>query len=294
MGNNACGCVRTPKEDYYVDPRKAPLSPGEHKEHQGRRYFQRKKRKSDFLLQPGEDAPKPIAGDATGDPKLERAADGCPAEGPSTGADGTLATETVRARLGSVGARRVPFGEPCTEPGPGTTEATPGYGGSSSTNRMELHGTWSSVDELPGGAAHHTSEGRGGTTGGGGEGKGGCLPVHGVRRAVSLGAVGQTFLGSPRGHGGPGSEGEENAPVPSVGRRASCCGHGERAQASGQCMLASHEVTKKCPFLTDVMSGLRECIWVGDWQGDWQRLWRGKTNLSLLSWPWLSFSSIRM
>ncbi|KAM3606228.1 uncharacterized protein V6R79_013141 [Siganus canaliculatus] len=45
MGN-VCGCVRGPKEEYYVDPKKAPLNP-EERELKGRRYFQRKKRKSD-------------------------------------------------------------------------------------------------------------------------------------------------------------------------------------------------------------------------------------------------------
>lgn len=44
MGN-ICGCVRGPKEECYVDPKKAPLKPGS-RELKGRRYFQRKKRKS--------------------------------------------------------------------------------------------------------------------------------------------------------------------------------------------------------------------------------------------------------
>lgn len=44
MGN-ICGCVRGPKEESYVDPKKAPLRPRS-KELKGRRYFQRKKRKS--------------------------------------------------------------------------------------------------------------------------------------------------------------------------------------------------------------------------------------------------------
>lgn len=49
MGN-VCGCVRGPKEDCYVDPKKAPLNP-ESKHFKGRRYFQRKNRKSeDFQL----------------------------------------------------------------------------------------------------------------------------------------------------------------------------------------------------------------------------------------------------
>lgn len=50
MGN-ICGCVRGPKEECYVDPKKAPLKP-DSRELKGRRYFQRKKRKQD--LQPGE------------------------------------------------------------------------------------------------------------------------------------------------------------------------------------------------------------------------------------------------
>lgn len=46
MGN-VFGCVRGPKEECRVDPKKAPLRP-ESKELRGRRYFQRKKRKSDI------------------------------------------------------------------------------------------------------------------------------------------------------------------------------------------------------------------------------------------------------
>ncbi|XP_035519853.1 dystonin isoform X9 [Morone saxatilis] len=60
MGN-ICGCVRGPKEECYVDPKKAPLRP-ESKELKGRRYFQRKKRKSEgfqpveSLRRPGSEA----------------------------------------------------------------------------------------------------------------------------------------------------------------------------------------------------------------------------------------------
>lgn len=49
MGN-ICGCVRGPKEECYVDPKKAPLKP-DSKELKGRRYFQRKKRRSDFHVE---------------------------------------------------------------------------------------------------------------------------------------------------------------------------------------------------------------------------------------------------
>lgn len=51
MGNT-CGCVRGPKEEYYLDPKKAPLRP-ESKDLKGRRYFQRKKRKSEDLKPAG-------------------------------------------------------------------------------------------------------------------------------------------------------------------------------------------------------------------------------------------------
>lgn len=47
MGN-VFGCVRVPKEESHVDPKNAPLRP-ESKELKGRRYFQRKKRKSGVL-----------------------------------------------------------------------------------------------------------------------------------------------------------------------------------------------------------------------------------------------------
>ncbi|KAJ8250312.1 hypothetical protein COCON_G00222340 [Conger conger] len=52
MGN-VCGCVRSPREECYLDPSKAPLSlePRSPREPRGRRYFQRrKKRKSGDLL----------------------------------------------------------------------------------------------------------------------------------------------------------------------------------------------------------------------------------------------------
>lgn len=52
MGN-VCGCVRGPKEECYVDPSKAPLSP-DTKELRGRRYFQRKKKRKSEDFQPTE------------------------------------------------------------------------------------------------------------------------------------------------------------------------------------------------------------------------------------------------
>lgn len=55
MGN-MCGCVRTrgPKEECYADPNKAPLSPESKELVRGRRYFQRKKRKSGEFRGPTE------------------------------------------------------------------------------------------------------------------------------------------------------------------------------------------------------------------------------------------------
>lgn len=57
MGNIS-GCVRGPKEECYVDPKKAPLSPGS-KELRGRQYFQRKKRKSEDLKPNGPSRSSP-------------------------------------------------------------------------------------------------------------------------------------------------------------------------------------------------------------------------------------------
>lgn len=65
MGN-ICGYVRGPKEECYVDPKKAPLSPGS-KELRGRRYFQRKKRKSEDLKPngPSRSSPSEFIGNST-------------------------------------------------------------------------------------------------------------------------------------------------------------------------------------------------------------------------------------
>lgn len=75
MGN-VFGCVRVPKEERHVDPKSAPLRP-ESKELKGRRYFQRKKRKSD-VLQPVEPLGNPgceaagISGEPPSDPDWNR------------------------------------------------------------------------------------------------------------------------------------------------------------------------------------------------------------------------------
>lgn len=52
MGN-VCGCVRGHKDERYVDPSKAPLSPTS-KELRGRRYFQRRKSRKSVEFQPGD------------------------------------------------------------------------------------------------------------------------------------------------------------------------------------------------------------------------------------------------
>uniref|UniRef100_A0A3Q1G9M0 Calponin-homology (CH) domain-containing protein n=1 Tax=Acanthochromis polyacanthus TaxID=80966 RepID=A0A3Q1G9M0_9TELE len=62
MGN-ICGCVRGPKEEHYIDPKKAPLNP-ESKELKGRRYFQRKKRKSGEF-KPGGSLRNPVSETST-------------------------------------------------------------------------------------------------------------------------------------------------------------------------------------------------------------------------------------
>ncbi|XP_030234351.1 dystonin isoform X7 [Gadus morhua] len=252
MGNNACGCVRSPKEDYYVDPRKAPLVPSGQKEHQGRRYFQRKKRKSE-VLQPGEEPPSPAAVDPTDGPELRPATDDRPAEGPLPGGVRTSAKEPVRDQLGGAGVGGVRVAEPRTESGSGATEGTQSYGGSASTDRVEVHGARTSVGETPGAAAHLHSEGGG--DGGGRRGKSVCQPWHGPKRAASLGAAEQTLLGSPGGCGGSRvEESEENFSTETRqrngrvlrgrGRASSRCGYGDRAQAFGQGMPANHEISE--------------------------------------------------
>ena len=251
MGNNACGCVRSPKEDYYVDPRKAPLVPSGQKEHQGRRYFQRKKRKSE-VLQPGEEPPSPAAVDPTDGPELRPVTDDSPAEGPLPGGVRISAKEPVGAQLGGAGVGGVRVAEPRTESGSGATEGTQSYAGSASTDRVEVHGARTSVGETPGAAAHLRSEGRG---------------------AASLGAAEQTLLGSPGGCGGSRvEESEENFSTETRqrngrvlrgrGRASSRCGYGDRAQAFGQGMPANHEVTFKYMFIIDMMTRIRECVWL--------------------------------
>ena len=270
MGNNACGCVRSPKEDYYVDPRKAPLVPSGQKEHQGRRYFQRKKRKSE-VLQPGEEPPSPAAVDPTDGPELRPVTDDSPAEGPLPGGVRISAKEPVRDQLGGAGVGGVRVAEPRTESGSGATEGTQSYAGSASTDRLEVHGARTSVGETPGTAAHLRSEGGG--DGGGRRGKSVCQPWHGPKRAASLGAAEQTLLGSPGGCGGSRvEESEENFSTETRqrngrvlrgrGRASSRCGYGDRAQAFGQGMPANHEVTFKYMFIIDMMTRIRECVWL--------------------------------
>ena len=116
MGN-VCGCVRGPKEECYVDPSKAPLSP-ERRELRGRRYFQRKKKRKSGDFQPTESLRSRGGeslqdGDVSGgmEPRCR------PDQGPESGAedrpDGESppeVEETPSARLGSI-SRGVYVGE---------------------------------------------------------------------------------------------------------------------------------------------------------------------------------------
>lgn len=99
MGNN-CGYVRGPKEECYVDPKKAPLRP-ESNELKGRRYFQRKKRKSGGF-QPIESLSNPGSVAVTSEPICSSAE---PQNGPDgntedsqTGMDNPLEMETNSSR----------------------------------------------------------------------------------------------------------------------------------------------------------------------------------------------------
>lgn len=118
-----CGCVRGPKEECYVDPNKAPLTPGS-KELRGgrRRYFQRKKKRKSGDFQPtdslrsrGGDSVQSETQDDDQDFSLGRQAlESCEEkheEASATGGGGYLQVEEeCRPKLGSI-SRGVYVGE---------------------------------------------------------------------------------------------------------------------------------------------------------------------------------------
>lgn len=99
MGN-MCGCVRGPKEECYVDPNKAPLTPGSKELRGGRRYFQRKKKRKSGDFQPGDSlrsrGEESVQSEAQQDPSLDQAPES------DERAAGSHETEAARPKLGSL------------------------------------------------------------------------------------------------------------------------------------------------------------------------------------------------
>ncbi len=248
MGN-ICGCVRGPKEECYVDPKKAPLRP-ESKELKGRRYFQRKKRKSDSfqpvesLRSPGSDAVRSEAICSSSEPQ-----DGLNGntQEPQAGLDKPSEAKTHLSRQESI-SRGVYVGEvpvlilrdPCNQSvckklayrsGRSPTELTDGER-SRSTVEAKLHGV------------NATSKAA--------SAKDGLLVKkllqRQLRRAVSFGAV-EHMLRTLRGSDRPG--GEETFAKIIWGSQAhrrrrrrayTCSGYVEALPAPAKCISTQHEV----------------------------------------------------
>ena len=99
MGN-MCGCVRGPKEECYVDPKNAPLTPGSKELRGGRRYFQRRKKCKSGEFQAG-DSLKSRGGESA---QSETRQDSCVYQAPESheGAAGSDEMEAPRPKLGSI------------------------------------------------------------------------------------------------------------------------------------------------------------------------------------------------
>lgn len=248
MGN-VCGCVRGPKEECYVDPRKAPLNP-DSKELKGRRYFQRKKRKSEGFQPAG--SLRASGSEAVTSEAICSSAE--PRHGPdgNTGAsraelDKPSEVETHLSRQESI-SRSVYVGEvpvlilrdPCNQsvrkrlayrPGRFTAEQTDADR-SISTVEAKLHGI--------------------NTTSRGAPAKEGLLVKRllqrQLRRAVSFGAV-EHMLRTLRGNDRPGSEEtfakiiwDSQAHRRRRRRAYTCSGYVERLLPPAKCISTQHEV----------------------------------------------------
>ncbi|XP_038592997.1 dystonin isoform X6 [Micropterus salmoides] len=250
MGN-ICGCVRSPKEECYVDPKKAPLNP-ESKELKGRRYFQRKKRKSqDF---------KPVG--SLGGPVSEAITNKviCSGAEPHDGPDGNTKesqaeldepsqVEKHLSRQESI-SRGVYVGEvpvlilrdPCNQP---------------LGKRLPYRLGRFSMEQTAGDRSKSSVEGKLrciNTASRGASAKDGLLVKkllqRQLRRAVSFGAV-EHMLWTLRGNDRPGSE-ETFAKIiwgsqahRRRRRRAyTCSGYVERLPAPAKCISTQHEISE--------------------------------------------------
>lgn len=246
MGN-ICGCVRGPQEECYVDPKKAPLSLGS-KELKGRRYFQRKKRKSEAfqpagsLRSPGSEAIATEAICNSAEPQDgpdENAEELAELDEPSEGKkhlsrQGSLSTGVYVGEVPVLILR-----DPCNRSSKRLAHRLGGFHSeqtgdvrSSSTARGKLH------------CINTTSRGV--------SAKDGLrvkkLLQHRLRRAVSFGAV-EHRLWTLRGNDRPGNE--ETLARIICGSRAhrrrrrrtyTCSGYVERIAAPAKCISSQHKV----------------------------------------------------
>lgn len=244
MGN-ICGCVRGPKEECYVDPKKAPLSL-DSKERKGRRYFQRKKRKSgDFqsagsLRSRGSEVVTTEAICSSAEPQTGNTKE------PQAELDKPSEVETHLSRQESI-SKGVYIGEvpvlilrdPCTQ----------------ATKRLVYRSGRFSSEQTDDDRSRSTVEGKLrciNTASRGVSAKDGLLVKkllqRQLRRAVSFGAV-EHMLRTLRGNDRPGSE-ETFAKIICGSqahrrrrRRAyTCSGYGEHLPAPAKCISYQHEV----------------------------------------------------
>ncbi|TKS85462.1 Dystonin 230 kDa bullous pemphigoid antigen 230/240 kDa bullous pemphigoid antigen [Collichthys lucidus] len=250
MGN-ICGCVRGPKEECYVDPKKAPLRP-ESKELKGRRYFQRKKRKSEDF-QPDGSFRSP------GSEAVTSAAI-CSSTRPQDGADGNMERSHVELNKPSEGethlsrqnsiSRGVYVGEvpvlvfrdACNQPVVKRLAYRSGRFSAVHTDvdrsRSTVEGKLRGINTTPRGASA----------------KDGLflkkLLQRQLRRAVSFGAV-EHMLRTLRGNDRPGSEDmfakiilDSQAHRKRRRRAYTCSGYMQSLPAPAKCFSTEHEISE--------------------------------------------------
>lgn len=247
MGN-ICGCVRGPKEEYYVDPKKAPMSP-ESKEVKGRRYFQRKKRKSEEF-HPAESLRSEVNASVgiCGSAELQDNPDEDTEEN-HAGLDKPLEVEKHLSRQGSI-SRGVYVGE------------VPVFLFSNPPNqslgkKLACKFRRFPTDHVEGDTSRSDIDARFrciNSTSGGVSAKDGLLVKkllqRQLRRAVSFGAV-EHMLRTLRGNDRPGSEEtfakiiwDSQAHRRRRRRAYTCSGYVERLPAPAKCIPTQHEVNK--------------------------------------------------
>lgn len=109
MGN-MCGCVRGTKEECYVDPNKAPLTPGPKEGHVGHRYFQRRKKRKSGEFHPG-DSLRSRGGYSLQDESLAVSSAEAPVEVPEERDTGAHRKQAERPKLGRLAERGTYVGE---------------------------------------------------------------------------------------------------------------------------------------------------------------------------------------